>query len=100
MSTEGVDMERKLDVTQVRKDLARIIDEVQFKGENYIIVRHGQPAAAVVSMAAYRRLAKERQALFDAIRHLQSANPDADSDAVLQDALEAQQAVRPSPCTE
>ncbi len=34
-------MERKPGGTQARKELARIIDEVKYKGEDYIIVRHG-----------------------------------------------------------
>ncbi len=93
-------MERKLGVTQARKELARIIDDVKYKGENYIIVRHGKPAAAVVPIEVYRRLERERQALFEAIRNVQSANPEAEPDAVMKDVLDAQQAVRQSSCGE
>lgn len=62
--------------------------------------RHGQPAAAVVSIEVYRRLERERQALFEAIRNVQSANPEAEPDAVMRDVLDAQQAVRQSLCGE
>lgn len=90
------DMERRLGVTEARKDLARIIDEVKYKGENYIIVRHGQPAAAVVPIEVYRHWQQEREELFATIRNIQSAHVDAEPDQIMQDVLEAQQAVRRS----
>ncbi len=91
-------MVRQLGVTQARKDLARIIDEVRYKGENYIIVRHGQPAAAVVPIEVFRQWEKEREELFATIRRIQASNRAAEPDEVIQDVLEAQRAVRQSPC--
>lgn len=90
-------MERKLDITEARKSLASIVDRVSYQGDNYIIVRHGQAAAAVVPMDVYRRWKEERHALFQTIREVQAANPDAAPDQVMQEVLEAQQAVRRSP---
>jgi prevent-host-death family protein len=89
-------MEKTLGVTEARKELARIIDEVKYKGNNYIIVRRGEPAAAVVPMDVYERWKKEREALFDVIRKIRAANADADPDQVMREVLEAQQAVRRS----
>jgi prevent-host-death family protein len=89
-------MEKTLGVTEARKELARIIDEVKYKGNNYIIVRRGEPAAAVVPMDVYQRWKKEREALFDVIRKIRAANADADPDQVMREVLEAQQAVRRS----
>ena len=90
-------MERKLDITEVRKQLASIVDRVGYKGENYIIVRHGQEAAAVVPIDVYRRWKAERQELFQVIREVQQANLGADPDQVMQEVLEAQRTVRRSP---
>ena len=87
-------MERRMGVTEARKQLARIVDEVKYKGENYIIIRHGQPAAAVVPMEVYRRWKQEREELFGVIREIQAANADADPDQVMKEVLEAQQSVR------
>ena len=87
-------VERKLGITEARKRLASIVDRVSFQGENYVIVRRGQAAAAVVPMDVYRRWKREREELFKAIRGIQAANPSADPDQVLQEVLEAQQAVR------
>ncbi len=87
-------MERQLGITEARKQLAQIVDQVKYKGENYVIIRHGQPAAVVVSMDVYRQWKKKREELFDVIRNVQEANADADPDQVMQEVLEAQQAVR------
>ena len=89
-------MEEQVDITEARTKLAYIIDQVEYKGENYVIVRRGQPAAAVVPMETYLRWKKEREARFAVIRSVQAANEDADPDQVMRDVLEAQQAVRRS----
>lgn len=87
-------MEKQLGVTEARQRLAQIIEEVKFKGESYIINRHGQPAAAVVPIEVYRQWKREREELFALIREMQAANAAADPHEVLQEVLEAQQAVR------
>ena len=89
-------MEKELGITEARKRLARIIDGVRYEGDNYVIVRHGEPAAAIVPMAVYRQWKREREELFDTIRKIQAANVGADPDDVLKEVLAAQQAVRQS----
>ena len=92
-------MERQLGISEARKQLAQMIDQVKYKGENYIIFKHGQPAAAVVPMEVYLQWKREREELFDVIRSIQATNADVDPDQVMQAVLEAQQAVR-QPSTE
>lgn len=89
-------MEKELGITEARKQLSRIVDGVRYDGENYVIVRHGQPAAAIVPLEVYRQWKRERQELFDVIRKTQAANPDADPNQVMKEVLEAQQAIRQS----
>ena len=89
-------MERQLGVTEARKQFAQMIDEVKYRGDNYIIVRHGEPAAAVVPVEVYRQWKREREEFFDLIRSVQAENADADPDQVMREVLEAQQAVRRS----
>ena len=89
-------MERQLGVTEARKQFAQMIDEVKYRGDNYIIVRHGEPAAAVVPVEVYLQWKREREELFDLIRGVQAENADADPDEVMREVLEAQQAVRRS----
>jgi len=89
-------MEGRLSITEARKQLANIVDRVEHKGENYIIVRHGKAAAAVVPMEVYRRWRMEREELFKVIQEIQAANANADPDKLVREVLEAQQAVRQS----
>ncbi|MHB1355543.1 MAG: type II toxin-antitoxin system Phd/YefM family antitoxin [Anaerolineae bacterium] len=87
-------MDRQIGITEARKLLAEIVDKAEYSGENCIIIRHGQPAAAVVPMEVYRQWKKERKDLFAAIRRIQATNADVDLEDVMQRVLEAQQAVR------
>jgi len=87
-------MERSLGIAEARKEFARIIDAVQHKGDNYVIVRHGQPAAAVVPIEVYSRIKQEREELFATIREIQVANADVDAGQVMEQVLKAQQSLR------
>jgi len=87
-------VERSLGVTEARKELARIIDDVKYKGDNYVIVKHGQPAAVVVPVDLYRRWKEEREELFALIREMQTPNLEADPNQVMQEVLHAQQSIR------
>ena len=89
-------MERNLGITEARGNFREIVDQVQYKGEKVIINRHGKPAAAVVPIEVYENWKRQRQQFFDAVREIQSANPDADPEEVMRDVLYAQQAVRAS----
>ena len=89
-------MERRVGTTEARKYLARIVEGAEHRGENWVILRHGQPAAAVVPMDVYHRWVHERGSLFEAVRKAQAANEYADPDEVMADVLSAQRAVRAS----
>ena len=64
---------------------------MQYRGDKYVIKRHGKPAVAVVPVEIYENWKKQRQRLLELIHEVQAANPDADPDEVMQDVLEAQQ---------
>ena len=87
-------MKRELGVTEARKQFASIVDEVKYRGDNYVILKHGEPAAAIVPMDVYRRWQEERERLFDVIREIQEQNLDADPDEVMAEVLQAQQEIR------
>ena len=87
-------MEKIIGVTKARDELRTIVDEVQYRGDKYVINRHGKPAVAVVPVQIYENWKKQRQRLFALINEVQAANQDADADEVMQDVLEAQQAIR------
>jgi prevent-host-death family protein len=89
-------MERKLGVTEAREKFRDIVDQVQYRGDTYVISKHGKPAAAVIPMEVYENWKKERQAFFNAVREIQSVNTDVDPEQVWQDVLSAQRDIRSS----
>ncbi len=90
----SVAMEKIIGVTKARDEFRKIVDEVQYQGDKYIINRHGKPAVAIVPIQVYENWKQQRMRLFDLISEVQAANPVASSDEVMQDVLAAQQAVR------
>lgn len=87
-------MEKSIGVTKARDQFRSIVDEVQYRGDKYVINRHGKPAVAVVPVEIYENWKKQRMRLLALIQEVQAANPDADPEEVMQDVLEAQQAIR------
>ena len=87
-------MEKSIGVTKARDQFRSIVDEVQYRGDKYVINRHGKPAVAVVPVEIYENWKKQRMRLLALIQEVQAANPDADPEEVMQEVLEAQQALR------
>lgn len=87
-------MEKSIGVTKARDQFRSIVDEVQYRGDKYVISRHGKPAVAIVPVEIYENWKKQRMRLLELIHEVQAANPDADPEEVMQDVLEAQQAIR------
>ena len=87
-------METILGVTKAREKLSEIVESVQYQSDAYIISRHGRPAAAVVPVEVYESWKRRRMEFFDLVREFQDASGEADPDEVMQEVLQAQQAVR------
>ena len=64
-------MEKTLGVTKARETLSNIIEQVQYRGDAYLISRHGKPAAAVVPVQVYESWKRERDEFFDLVREIQ-----------------------------
>lgn len=64
-------MERMLGITKAREGFSHIIEQVQYRRDNYIISRHGKPAAAVVPIEVYENWKRQREELFDLFRQMQ-----------------------------
>lgn len=89
-------MERKLGVAEAREKFSDLIDQVQYKGDTYLISKHGKPAVAVVPIEVYSTWKRQRTQFFDSIRQIQELNPDVDAEKVMDDVILAQQAIRSS----
>ena len=87
-------MEKLVGATEARDRLRRILDEVQYQGDKYIIERHGQPAVAVVPIEIYEWWKQQRKRLLELVQEVQEANTGAEADEVMKEVLAAQHAVR------
>lgn len=87
-------MEKILGVAEAREKFSEIVEQVQYRGQAFIISRHGKPAAAVVPVDVFESWKRQRESFFNAIRQIQEANPEADPAQVWEDVLKAQQAAR------
>jgi prevent-host-death family protein len=83
-----------MNITQVRDALGNLVDEVQYKNNKYIILRHGKPAVAVVPLHVYESWKSNRERLFGLIEQMQESSGDHDPDEIMNLVLEAQEAVR------
>lgn len=63
-------MEKTLGITEIRTEIASIVEQVRNRGVVYIIQRHGKPAAAVVPIEIYEGWKQERARFFDTIRQV------------------------------
>ncbi len=89
-------MEKELGITEARQDFSGVLEEVQYRGQSFVINRRGKPVAAVVPLEVYESWKRRRKKFFDAIREIQAANKEADPEQVMKKVVEAQQAVRSS----
>jgi len=87
-------VEKQMNITQVRDALGNLVDEVQYKNNKYIILRHGKPAVAVVPLHVYESWKSNRERLFGLIEQMQESSGDHDPDEIMNLVLEAQEAVR------
>jgi len=87
-------MEKTLNSTKVRDSFSAILDEVQFQGDKYFILRKGRPAAVLVPIDVYESWKQSRQQFFELVRSFQEASGDNDPDEIMNLVLEAQQATR------
>ena len=47
---------RTITTTELRLDLKRVLDEVRYGQSRYLVARHGQPTAAIISVEDFRLL--------------------------------------------
>ena len=87
-------MEKMIGLTEARKQFSGIVNEVMYQGDTYVIEKQGKPAAAVVPMDVYEQWRRRRERFFDLIRDVQDQNLDVDAARIMQNVLDAQQAVR------
>lgn len=86
-------MEKELGITQARIEFSEIVEQVQHRGDSYIINRHGRPAAALVPVQVYETWKRQREQFFDQMRQLQ-AQADLDPEEAERLAAQAVASIR------
>jgi prevent-host-death family protein len=65
-------MAKQLGVTEARREFSSIVEQVQYRGDSYVISRYGKPAAAVVPIEVYESWQRQREEFFELIRDMQN----------------------------
>ena len=87
-------MRKTVNAMRARGNLGQILEEVYYRGDQYIIERSGRPMAAVVPVEQYEQWRKERKAFFDLIDEVRSGNVDAQPERIEQDVAAAKRTAR------
>ena len=86
-------MEKRLGLTEARREFSTIVERVQHEGDAYIVSRHCRPAAAVVPMYVYESWKRQRNEFFELVRRAQQ-RAGLESEEADQLAAEAVAAIR------
>ncbi|MGI8826787.1 MAG: type II toxin-antitoxin system Phd/YefM family antitoxin [Chloroflexota bacterium] len=86
-------MERSIPAFEARRQFGKLLQNVTAKGDSYVVERHGEPVAVVVSIEIYEQWKRQRSAFFATWRQVaEGANLSTDDADML--AKETVQAVR------
>ena len=87
-------MVKKVNALKARQNLGQLLEEVYYKGDQYVIERAGKPMAAVVPLWQLEEWQKRRERFFDAVDELHQKNQDVKPEVIEREAQEAVRAVR------
>jgi prevent-host-death family protein len=79
---------------RARGNLGQILEEVYYRGDQYIIERSGKAMAAVVPVEQFEQWRKEREAFFEVVDEIRERNRKVAPEQVEQDVVTASRAAR------
>ena len=96
ISDRAMEAEVRKTVTAMRArgNLGRILEEVYYRGDEYVIERSGKPMAAVVPVEQYEQWRKERDEFFALMGEIREGNKGVPSEAIERDVAAAVRAAR------
>ncbi len=80
---------KTVSAVRARGKLGQMLEEVYYRGDQYVIERAGKAMAAVVPVEQYEQWRRERDAFFELVEELRSRNAKADPAQVEKDAAAA-----------
>jgi len=67
-------MVKKVNALKARQNLGQLLEEVYYKGDQFVIERAGKPMAAVVPLWQLEEWQKRREQFFAAVEEVQQQN--------------------------
>ena len=87
-------MRKTVSAMRARGNLGQILEEVFYRGDQYVIERSGKAMAAVVPVEQYEQWRKERDAFFRMVGELRKRNRGVRPAEVARDVAAASRGVR------
>jgi prevent-host-death family protein len=87
-------MRKRINAVKARGSLGQILEEVHYRGDQYIIERSGKPMAAVVPVEQYEQWRSEREAFFQLVDQIRVGNREARPEKIEQDIAAARRQAR------
>jgi len=87
-------MVKTVNALKARQNFGQLLEEVYYKGDQYVIERAGKPMAAVVPLWQLEEWQKRRAQFFAAVEEVQQQNQQVKPEIIEQEVREAIRAVR------
>jgi len=87
-------MVKTVNALKARQNLGQLLEEVYYKGDQYVIERAGKPMAAVVPLWQLEEWQKRREQFFAAVEEVQQQNHKVKPEIIEQEVREAIRTVR------
>ena len=87
-------MVKKVNALKARQNFGQMLEEVYYKGDQFVIERAGKPMAAVVPLWQLEEWQKRREQFFAAVEEVQQQNQKVKPEIIEQEVREALRAVR------
>ncbi len=87
-------MVKKINALKARQNLGELLEQVYYKGDQFIIERAGRPMAAVVPVSHLEEREKRRERLFQMVEEVWKRNAGTKPEVIEREVKEAIRAVR------
>ena len=87
-------MTKRLDALRIPKSFGRVMEQVFYRDDQFIVERAGRPMAAIVPVWQLERWERERTAFFEMIAELRARNRRSSAAAIERDVAAAAAAAR------
>jgi prevent-host-death family protein len=94
LSHTGAEMVKKINALKARKNLGQLLEEVYYRGDQYVIERAGRPMAAVVPIWQLEEHQKRQKKFFGLVEKTWERNKKAKPELIEREVEEAVRAVR------